>query len=388
MYSRKIALAHARQIRRCPPYALLKSRHHSAELKLHLNICPHCREDLETASMEVLANKLAGPDMGMKTAAGTEAAVGQLRYIQPEKSGWLDGYHYNPPMVVVLEIGNRISDDIRVAQVYDDIVLAAPGDLILDDDRSGAGDLFVECWNTYTLKSSHLGAGVGQVGPEVIEAIHWMAENAEETASWAPLPFPMTADDPRIHFRELEVETAFFFSAQAAGELMVELESSRLRLAYASPAELTRDIGEKVPDIRFPVQPNSFEEALTMPEFPEYLLPLAAADTMEKTITGKRVIFKDGLLAGFDPIEITVFNIHDLEDGKVGFSGCVPVTPDIRPVDLVFRFAASDGILVEPAAEPRWDPETGAFAVVFDTASRDRHKLRVAVLCEAVEAAP
>ena len=101
----------------------------------------------------------------------TRVSAGQLRFLKPEMAGWHNRYFYNPPCVLVLETNNKIADEILVAQIYHDITMAAPGDLILDEARSGAGGIFVECWNTYTLKSSYLGPIVGTVTPEIIEAV-------------------------------------------------------------------------------------------------------------------------------------------------------------------------------------------------------------------------
>lgn len=384
MYSRKIALAHARQIRRCPPHSLLKDPDRSAEMDLHLAVCPHCPETLhEMESMALLARKLTGGDAFADAAADLDAAVGQIRYIRSDKAGWHQGYHYNPPMVVVLEVRKKISDDILVAQIYDDIVLAAIGDLILGDDLTGAGELFVECWNTYTLKSAYLGTPVGQTAAPVIQAIRRLEADPEDTPPWAPLPFPLREDDPRLYFRELEVETAFFFSSQAAGELMAELEKGSVHLSYASPAELYKDVQRKVPGIRFPFHPVTFEEALVTPAFPQDYLPLAAADELEKSVIGKRAVFKDGIISDFEPIGVNIFKIHDMGAGRVGYSGCIPAQPeDARPVRIIFRFALPDGHLIEPFEEPRWNMETGFFSVVFDTPVKDWTKLQLAILYE------
>ncbi|WP_373500901.1 hypothetical protein [Desulfococcus sp.] len=387
MYSRKIALAHARQIRRCPPLSLLRDPDRPAELDLHLAICPHCTDALhEGEAMELLAKKLGAEKAPADDAKGLDVAAGQIRTVRPEKAGWHQGYHYNPPTVIVLDVRKKISDDIRVAQIYEDTILAAPGDLILEDEHTGAGELFVECWNTYTLKAAYLGAVAGQAAPPVIDAVLRLEEDPDDAPIWAPLPFPLREDDPRIHFRELEVETAFFFSSQAAGELMAELEKRSIRTVYASPAELSRVIGEKVPGIRFSLEPDSFEDALAAPEFPPYSLPLAAAADREKTIIAKHVMFKDGHLTVYAPMEVDVFSAHAMEGGRVGFSGRFPVQPETRPVHLIFRYAGPDGVLIEPAAHPHWDAETGSFSVVFDTSTKDWRKLRLAVLYEGVQA--
>ena len=378
MYSRKIALGLARQIRRCPPHGMFKDPDRAAELAQHLAVCPHCAE----APHETLRLPATLP---FEAEAPAGAAAGQIRYIRSEKAGWRQGYHCNPPMVVVLEIREEISDDILVAQIYDDTILAGPGDLILDGDCTGAGELFIETWNSYTLKAADLGTLMGQVPAPVVDAVRRMKADPGDAPPWAPLTVPMKEDDPRRHFRELEVETAFFFSSQAAGELMAELESPLPDVIYASLAEFMEAIAEKVHGIRFPWAPESLEDALASAEFPSHILPMAAADDRERIVIGKRVIFRDGQLAVYEPMEVAVFKTHRAAGGGIAFSGRFPVAPESRPVHAVFRYAASDGVLIEPAAEPRWDVETGAFYVAFDAPPGDWRELRAAVIYEAVQ---
>ncbi|PIE68203.1 MAG: hypothetical protein CSA23_00185 [Deltaproteobacteria bacterium] len=52
----------------------------------------------------------------------------------------------------------------------------------------------------------------------------------------------MKADDPRIHFRKIEVEVAYTFAVRAAVEPMALHEESPLTLFRQSPADLKKDI--------------------------------------------------------------------------------------------------------------------------------------------------
>ncbi|MCD6295300.1 MAG: hypothetical protein J7M20_10390 [Deltaproteobacteria bacterium] len=49
--------------------------------------------------------------------------------------------------------------------------MAAPGDLIVTADDSELGSLFVECWNTYTLKEDFLGPSLDTVPARVMDAV-------------------------------------------------------------------------------------------------------------------------------------------------------------------------------------------------------------------------
>lgn len=382
MYSRKIALSHARQIRKCPPYAILKDPNHAANVERHLAVCPYCRENLdEMSSMARLAEKLAGTSTVDEAGDVFEPAPGQIRYIRSDKADWSQGYYFNPPMLVVLDLTQKISDDIRVAQIYDDIGLAGPGDLILNEEQTGTGELFVECWNTYTLKAAYLGTLVGQVSSPVMDAILRQEADPEDIPSWTPLPFPLRENDPRIHFRKLEVETAFFFSSRAAGELMEELERTRIRLVYGSLSELSGDVAKKVPGIRFPQNPSSFEEALAFAEVPWDRLPLAAADEEEKIIVGNRVVVRGGRIEVFEPITVDILQTHEMPGGKSSFTGRFPVDPEKgRPVRVIFGFALSGDTSLETSGHPFVDMEKGLFSVVFDTPSRDWRRLRLGIV--------
>ena len=215
MHSRKSALTRARQYRRCPPPEIAEDPSHAAYMKQHLAVCPHCgaAESNRLKIWNDLSSRLKEYFCAAENNSEAPAiSTGQLRFLKPGLAGWHNGYFFNPPCVLVLETAKEIADEIFVAQVYHEIGLAAPGDLILDDDRSGAGDLFVECWNTYTLKSSYLGPIIATVTPEIIETVKTMEKQADFLPDWALLPKPLTEHDPRLYFRELEIETGYVFA--------------------------------------------------------------------------------------------------------------------------------------------------------------------------------
>jgi hypothetical protein len=384
MYNRKIALSHARRIRSCPPPAMMKDDAQAQNINRHLAICPYCTvssgEEWEELALGL--KKLTPSAIPGMPAPEAEVRPGQIRYVRQEKSAWRDGYYYNPPMVLVLELQEKISDELRVAQVYDDAVLAAPGDLMLSGDQTGAGELFVECWNTYTLKTSHLGTRMGAVSPKTLSAIKDMAEDPAVEPNWAPLLFPMRDEDPRIYFRQLEVETAYTFSSQAAAELMNELE--RPFPANFSPEMLKTDIARKVPGIVFPFPSSSPEETLLSACFPADHIPMAAADSTAQMLIGKRVVVKGQQITHFEPLEIHIFGVHEHEEGKVVFSGRFQTLPAMPPpVAFLCGFFVPEAAVLQPVAAPNWDPSTGNFVVSFATTDTDLKRLSVAVIYEA-----
>jgi hypothetical protein len=385
MYDRKIALSHARRLRSCPPPAVVKDDAQAQNVNRHMAICPYCTASSGEKGWEELALQLKKIIQSFPPGVpAPEAAVapGQIRYIRREKSAWRDGYHYNPPMVLVLELQGKISDELRVAQVYDDTALAAPGDLILSDEKTGAGELFVECWNTYTLKGDYLGTQMGPVSPEVLSAIQRMVEDPTLEPDWASLLFPMRDEDPRLYFRQLEIETAYTFSSRATEELMNELE--RPFPANFSPESIKIDILRKVPGIVFAFPSPSPEATLLTALFPADRLPMAAADSAAHIIIGKRVTVTEQRITEFEPLEIHIFKAHDHGEGKVAFSGRFqpqPASPP--PVAFLCGLFVSEAGLLLPASDPTWDPSSGNFAVSFATTVTDFRRLSIAVIYEA-----
>ena len=138
--------------------------------------------------------------------------------------------------------------------------MAAPGDLIVTADDSSLGPLFVECWNTYTLKENLLGSPLDTVPERVMDAVLEYENQPEFCPEWAMLPRPLAENDPRIFFRELELEVAYTFSSQAdsakvadattagsVSQIMEAFEAPALKQLCSSPARLQEMIRTAVP---------------------------------------------------------------------------------------------------------------------------------------------
>ena len=386
MYSRKIALSLARQTRGCPPFFIRKDPLQAAQVKQHLSICPHCLEESmeQLDASERLAEKIVETRGRPRVGSGKPANRGQIRYLSSHSGCWREGFYYNPPMVLVLRVIRSIADEIKVAQLYDDLVLAAPGDLILDENRTGgAGKLFVECWNTYTSRAEHLGSLVGEVPEETVGAVESMGEGPDRMPEWAALPIPMKDEDPRKYFRRLEVDVAYTFASRAAGELMDELQKPVIRTVYPSSNAIRAAIEEKIPGISFPANSQSMEDLLATAQFPPEMLRWAAADSESKTIIGGVVVFREGELDSIGYVEVNLFGVHESGEGLVEFGGRFPIDrKNGPPVEALFRFIDSDDSVLEPVASS-WDREKGEFIVKFSASSRDWKRLRMAVVYEA-----
>jgi hypothetical protein len=281
--------------------------------------------------------------------------------------------------VLVLETAQEIADEILVAQVYHDIGLAAPGDLILDEARSGAGDLFVECWNTYTLKSSYLGPVIGTVAPDIIEAVKTMENQPDSLPDWALLPKPLTEYDPRLYFRELETETGYVFASSAVSEILAELEKPQLD--YNTNDELQEDIRKSAKVISFPRPTSSLEETMASAKFPVEAYAKAAADDDRESVPANLVVLHNGKVLAFKPIQGIVIS-KMRTDSSLNISGAFPLIPETArdPRMICFYWSKATGAMVPD--DMHWEVSFGRFFAKFITASRDDEMLEFALVYE------
>ena len=98
MYSRKLALALAKQYRTCPPPDIRDDPSAKEDLERHLAICPYCSsqaiedskpwEELTERLQAILSSSCAVPGQD-------EVVVGQLRYVRSDMGRWRHGLFYN-----------------------------------------------------------------------------------------------------------------------------------------------------------------------------------------------------------------------------------------------------------------------------------------------------
>jgi hypothetical protein len=382
MYSRKLALTQAWQHRTCPPPEIAADPLQEEYMKQHLSICPHCSSG-ETERLKiwnVLCERLKEIFPPAEDIPGKPTvSVGQLRFLKPEMAGWHNRYFYNPPCVLILETAGKIADEILVAQIYHDISLAAPGDLILDKARSGAGDMFVECWNTYTLKSSYLGPVIGSVKLEIIEAVKKLEQQPESLPDWALLPKPLAEHDTRLYFRELEVEVGYIYASRAATEIMVALEQPQLD--YGSNDELQKDIINSAKVIEFRRPAANLEEILTSAEFPAHAYAKAAADDDRESLPANLVILQNGKISAFKPIQGIVTS-KKRSESSLKISGAFPLLDRAasNPSMICFYWSRATGAMVPD--DMNWEVSTGIFHAKFTTEFQDDEKLEFALVYE------
>lgn len=279
----------------CPPDYILHEKK-SPQLDRHLEHCPWCRNDLKRgpAGFHI-------PDDLISDDSGPQAVPGQLWSVSDSLSGWgPKNRYYNPPLVLIIDQPDPHA--VNIVQVCDDMTFFGPDDVVLDNDRIG----FAQPWNRYTLKKTDLGFFFGSVSTGLLQQLTTDSDtHAGELEPGSLLWF----------FRQMEVETGFFFAEQAMHALMAHYETENVQpddsgldnlLKYRNTGELLADILHlplQYPETQNRDVPLSQALALLKPE--SRLLPRAAAGP-EKSVTGLVLIVQDDRIRG---VETTEFKI-------------------------------------------------------------------------------
>ncbi|MBV5329969.1 MAG: hypothetical protein JZU65_20480, partial [Chlorobium sp.] len=108
-------------------------------------------------------------------------------------------------MVLVLSCPD--AGTVLVSQIYGDHALAGPEDVLFANNLQG----FAEPWNCYTLMRDDLGILLGEVDATVVSTILVQAKRTD-----APLQFGSLL----WFFRQMEVETGYYFASHAGNRLM------------------------------------------------------------------------------------------------------------------------------------------------------------------------
>lgn len=383
MYSRKIALSLAKQYRTCPPSKMEEDPSRKTAWESHRAVCPYC-SGMNTESRDAwgtLAHEMETMYSSVEVSdsdAGTAVRPGQFRLVRAGAGVWRENYFYTPPMVLIIKITPAIPGAILVAQTYHDIQMAAPGDLILTADDSALGPLFVECWNIYTLKEGFLGPPLDAVPERIVEAVRACEDSPGISPEWAVLPRPLAENDPRIFFRELELEVAYTFSSQSVSQLVEGHEARSPNPGRSSTDRFRRMIRSAAPGTRWKRAPLSPEEAFAMAELPVENLPLAA-DMTGNIKTANLVRMVAGSVDAITPVRM---ELHG-QSGHLTLSGRVHLLPgEFHGSRLVCFLDPEDGPPVLPVS-CEWNEETGDFMVEFSFPGDIPWYLRAAVVLEA-----
>lgn len=220
------------QERRCPPAEHLLTDKGVPELQEHLRFCPTCRKRLDMDKSKDPFEALTDIFNSDKLPSAPTPKAGQLWLVDETKGGWdSDGFYYNSPVVMILEI--LPYHVVRVAQFSHYLAFAGEDDVRTD----GFYDGFVEPWNIYSLPIGWLERCIGNVGEKIVIRTREAHEKKIQNSS----PPDMTGyGTPLDLFRQLELTHSVHFSMPAIGEVM------RLMEAQAVPP-YTQDVNPKLP---------------------------------------------------------------------------------------------------------------------------------------------
>ena len=253
------------RMRCCPPDAILYGES-SKELQEHLEGCPYCREDLEQAALYSGFPVFPDNKEGIDT---TTPEPGQLWSLTQELGGWgPKKRYYTPPLVVVIEVNGS---GVTVLQCCGDMVFAGKDDIPFQNDMTG----FIQPWNQYTLCLEDLGGYRGTVFDDSLgEILLLQKEQVVEPGSllW--------------FFRQMEVETGYFFSSQAVSRLLQEYESEKSvpQTGEGNIEDMYDQLCGMGISFQRPLSAgDSPEDLLFAVSVPDELLPLAASDSSEST---------------------------------------------------------------------------------------------------------
>lgn len=390
MISRKSALAWAKQYRTCPPPHIVDDAAHADAVAAHRKICPYCAAGVPTENL--FWNRIADVFSKMKKrhgaadAAGQDVQAGCLCWIRSERAGWRKNLYYSPPLVLVLDADGPDPQAVQVAQTYHDRVLAGPGDLILAADQTGYEALFIETWNVYTLDKAVLEPPVGRIEDSITAAARAMsrltsaAQTRDRQPPELPLPAPMTENDPRIHFRQLEVSAGFTFAYPAVHALMAAAAGTDSQ-PLPSTAQMKKAVLKANPGVYWKRRPTTPFEALMLARFTSEALPLAAADEGVDVAVGKYVILREGIPGTYAPVPVEIYKQAVEEDG-LWVTGRVRLKKKVPAGTQVVCCLTSPKVAIKAADRFDWEADTGAFAAEFDGRGFENFSLVFAVIHE------
>lgn len=261
-------------------------------------------------------------------------APGQLYALNPKLADWgPKARYYNPPIVLVLSCPDARS--VFVCQTYGDLELSSADDVIFDAGFHG----FAQPWNCYTLLQEDLDMFLGSVDVPVVEALRQRLEQNQ----FSPQPGSLL-----WFFRQMEVETGFFFSIRAVSQLVDQHEYDfAAPFAGTDSRTILQDL-QSLPLRLDAVNPSTLApfDLLFRAEPDPQLLPLAAAN--DETIFA--LVFKadQGRITG---AEIQPFSISSCEyaDNLLTVTGSIASRPPGK-LTLLLRWQTGND-LIEPLPE-------------------------------------
>ncbi len=253
------------QLRCCPPDDVLAGKL-TDQLREHLEVCPICSCERAAALPPVQLNLPMG-----ETADQQEPQPGELWSLHPSLGGWgTKKRYYNPPVILVT--GRVVDNAVRVVQTFGDSEFAGSDDLLLDNGLTG----FAEPWNQYTLQVNALHTCLGHISQQLTARLQNPSDKTPSTPESGSLLW---------FFRQMEVETGWYFAEQSLAALLGSIEKTSLPAFPDIPAAVLLTDLKKLPVILPAIDAAALPEDIlagTMPA--DDLLPLAAAELQPQRI--------------------------------------------------------------------------------------------------------
>ncbi|MEA1968322.1 MAG: hypothetical protein U9N77_08885 [Thermodesulfobacteriota bacterium] len=326
MNTRKQALAIAKQFRTCPPLFIRDHPDLKTENENHLKICPFCAIDSPDGVQEWQELSESFRTQFMTYNEQGHILPGQIRQVRPELGCWRDDFYYNPPLVLVVNDIDEMDQAVQVAQVWHDLPLASPGDLIPPPELiTGFKEIFIETWNMYTLQKSDLGICLGEVASQVVSEALKMKETPDYLPEMSRRPMPLAPEDPRRYFHQVEIETGYTFASMAADALMDNVVKSGA--VALSLDHLVKSIKKYISAIDWYWVPDTVNECLAAIKFPTESFVLCAAEGDQKTIHAVYLQLKNAKFNKINPIECIIHHVETKVDSYT-VSGDIPDLPD------------------------------------------------------------
>ncbi|MDX9833865.1 MAG: hypothetical protein RBT36_01460 [Desulfobulbus sp.] len=350
------------RLRCCPPDHLLVVPP-VPQLNEHLTICPWCR-----TSLDAPACPFPGPVPALASAAAP-LQPGQVRAVRATLGDWgPKSRYYNPPAVLVLDLSD--SHSVFVCQVYGDNTLAGPEDIPLGNDLVG----FAEPWNTFTLMQDDLDTLLGEADLGVAAAVLEQRSQPEPALQPGSLLW---------FFRQMEVETGYFFARLAVSRLVAAHDREAAPAAVPLDPDRVQRALERLP-LRFmpPVTPPATPlDLLAWATADERLLPLAAADPQQIHALVFTVV--DGDITSV-VAESLALSSCEYTDGVLTITGTSPATNSDGHCHWLFWWQAGHDLVGALPGQSGWRDGVfwAAFALTPEQADRVGH-LVVRLLCPA-----
>jgi hypothetical protein len=369
------------QRRSCPPEDILFGEK-TIELTAHLDICPACRDLREIAGTNEasqLYQKISTIlcQSRPEPLSPNHCRPGQVWSLKQELGGWGPKMrYYEPPLMLLLADIDEAA--VKVAQVHEMPQFKQPDDIALENGLNG----FAESWNSYTLSKADLSHCLGQVENTVVDKVIKLSQAQADK---------IPANSLLYIFRQLEIETGYFFSSRAVASLMEQYEQQGESEKHTGKF---RDFSKALPTAAniAALEKSSFVPPGKIVSLEEYLLGSRLEEKRLAAASGDGIYFSGPALVLDEDEKQVVIAAHgrhdvtdyDPVDHSLALDGSIDDMPgystDMR---IVFAWHLPDGRLVS-ATDFRLDLDEKRFSVIFDDipsmADVDKGQLRICVI--------